>query len=157
MTETKHEYRLLVRIGNVDIKGHKKLCYALSDITGVSFSFANAICQVTGIDKFKKIGDCTETDVNKINEVLQNPLKFTIPVWLLNRRKDYETGENKHLLSSDLEYTTGNDIRRMRKIKCRRGVRHSLGLPVRGQCTKSHFRTGASIGVKTAKVKAAKA
>ena len=51
----KKEFKLLVRIGNVDIKGDKRLCYALDAVKGVSYPFANAVCQVAGIDKFKKI------------------------------------------------------------------------------------------------------
>ena len=44
------------------------------------------------------------------------------------------------------------DIRKMKKIKCYKGVRHSLGQPVRGQRTRAHFRKGRSIGVTRAKI-----
>jgi small subunit ribosomal protein S13 len=151
MAEEK-EFRLLVRIGNVDIDGNKKVCYALSKIKGVSFSFANAVCQVSGIDKFKKIGDLTDAEVKKLDEIIFDPLKYKIPKWLLNRRMDYETGEDKHLLSGDLDFTKSNDIRRLRRIKSRRGLRHAAGLPVRGQRTRGNFRKGASIGVQRKKI-----
>ena len=59
---------------------------------------------------------------------------------MLNRRNDPEDGSDKHLLSSDLKFTVENDIKMMKKIKCYKGVRHSLGQPVRGQRTKSNFR-----------------
>ena len=149
----KEEFRLLVRIGNVDIEGKKRLCYALSMIKGVSFSLANAVCQVTGIDKFKKIGELTDDEVKKLNDAISNPAKNNIPAWMFNRRKDYETGSDRHLLSGDLDFTKSNDIRRMKKIKCYKGVRHSLGLPVRGQRTRGNFRRGASIGVQRGKAK----
>jgi len=61
----------------------------------------------------------------------------------MNRRKDRETGEHKHLLSSDLDLTKQFDIRAMRKIKSYKGVRHAAGSKkVRGQSTKSTGRKG---------------
>jgi small subunit ribosomal protein S13 len=69
---------------------------------------------------------------------------------MVNRRYDYETGQNKHLLSGDLQYTIENDIKMMKKMKCYKGVRHILGQPVRGQRTRSNFRRnkGKVMGVK---------
>ena len=149
----KEEFRLLVRIGNVDIEGKKRLCYALNKIKGISYSFANAICQVSGIDKFKKVGELTDNEVKKLNDAIANPAKHNIPAWIFNRRKDYEIGSDKHLLAGDLDFTKSNDIRRLKKIKCYKGVRHSFGLPVRGQRTRGNFRKGATIGVQRAKTK----
>jgi len=148
------EFRLLVRISNVDIEGKKRLCYALNKIKGISYSLANAICQISGIDKFKKIGDLSDAEVKKLNEIIADPIKYKIPIWMLNRRKDYETGQDKHILSGDLDFIKSNDIRRLKKIKCYKGMRHSFGLPVRGQRTRGNFRKGASIGVQRKKTKA---
>ncbi|MFH0936484.1 MAG: 30S ribosomal protein S13 [Candidatus Woesearchaeota archaeon] len=75
----------------------------------------------------------------------------SIPSWLKNRRKDYETGQDEHITGTDLKFKKDTDIKRMRKIKTYRGMRHSYGLPVRGQRTKGHFRHGATVGVKKAK------
>ena len=58
-----------------------------------------------------------------------------------NRQKDLETGESKHLVSTDLDMRKDFDIRRLKKIRSYKGVRHTAGLPVRGQRTRSHFRT----------------
>ena len=149
--EKKDGFRLLVRISSVDIDGNKRLCYGLHKIKGVSFSFANAVCQLSGIDKFKKVGELSDAEINKLNDIFENPEKNKVPTWMFNRRKDYETGENKHLLSADLDFTKGNDIRRIRKIKSYKGMRHSAGLPVRGQRTRGNFRKGTSIGVKRKK------
>ena len=149
----KEEFKLLVRISNVDIDGNKRLGYALNKIKGISYSFTNAVCQISGIDKFKKVGECTDAEVKKLNDIISNPAKYNIPQWLFNRRKDYETGENKHILAGDLDFTKSNDIRRLKKIKCYKGVRHSLGLPVRGQRTRGNFRKGAAIGVRRGKTK----
>ena len=79
--------------------------------------------------------------------------KFGIPMWMFNRRKDRETGEDVHLLTNELVFSRENDIKRMRRIKNYTGARHSLGLPVRGQRTKSNFRPnkGKVTGVKTSR------
>jgi small subunit ribosomal protein S13 len=63
-----------------------------------------------------------------------------MPIWLKNRRKDYETGVDKHLLGTDLDLTQENDIKRLKKVKAYRGIRHIHGQPSRGQRTKSNFR-----------------
>ena len=60
---------------------------------------------------------------------------------------NYETGNDGHLLTSDLDFTKDNDIKRMRKIKSYRGNRHTRGLPVRGQRTRGSFRKGKTVGV----------
>jgi small subunit ribosomal protein S13 len=154
--ETKEGFRLLVRLGNVDIDGNKRLFCALNNVKGVSYSFANAVCAVSEIDKFRKVGELTEKEVDKLDDIIENPAKYNIPSWMFNRRKDYETGESRHLLAGDLDFAKSNDIRRMMKIKCYKGVRHSLGLPVRGQRTRGNFRRGAAIGVKRGKIKQGK-
>ncbi|MEM2571081.1 MAG: 30S ribosomal protein S13, partial [Thermoproteota archaeon] len=56
------------------------------------------------------------------------------------------TGEDKHLITSELELTQKMDIERMIKMKCWKGVRHSLGLKVRGQKTRTTGRTGPPVG-----------
>ena len=66
--------------------------------------------------------------------------RFKIPDYLLNRRGDFKTNENKQLVSSDLELQKEFDIKRLKKIKSYRGYRHASGLPLRGQGTKSNFR-----------------
>ena len=81
-----------------------------------------------------------------VEEVLENPQEFGIPEWLLNRRIDYATGETTHLIESDLDMTLRDDLNRMKMIRSYKGKRHEVGLPVRGQRTKSTFRHGSSRG-----------
>lgn len=138
----------LVRISNVDIHGNKKIYFGLTKIKGVSFALSNAVCILGGIDRFKQIGYITQDEIKKIETILSNPLANKIPVWMLNRRKDFETGENLHLLTGQIKFTVENDIRRLQRIKARRGLRHAWGLPVRGQRTKANFRRSTAIGVK---------
>ena len=114
MTE---ELKLIVRIANVDLDGKKPIGYALKKIKGVSFSFANAVCLQTNVDKSKKTGNLTDDEIKKLTDAITNPSKYKLPKWLLNRRMDYETGEDKHLLAADLDFTKSSDIRRYKKIK----------------------------------------
>ncbi len=137
---TNPELKHLVRIANTDLNGNKSIAFALSDIKGVGVSFANAVCRVAGVDVNKKAGALSETEVKKVEEIIKNPIKSGLPPWMVNRRFDSETGQNKHLLSGDLQFTIENDIKIMKKIKCYKGVRHILGQPVRGQRTRSNFR-----------------
>lgn len=134
--QEKHEDRL-VRILSEDIEGKMKVYAGLTKIKGVSWSIANAICKVLKIDKDKKIGALSPEEIKKISDFVKNP---KIPGYLLNRRNDFETGENRHLSGSDLELQKEFDIKRLKKIRSYRGLRHAAGLPVRGQRTKAHFR-----------------
>ncbi|MBU0665835.1 MAG: 30S ribosomal protein S13 [Nanoarchaeota archaeon] len=150
MTE---EFKHIIRIANTDLVGKKQILIALTKIKGVSIMFANTICKLTKIDGTKKAGDLTEQDAEKLTEALKNPLKYGAPAWIVNRRKDYETGADFHLLGGDLQFADQNDLKRLKKIKSYRGLRLQWGLPVRGQRTKSNFRRqkGKSLGVKKKK------
>lgn len=138
----------IVRILNADLDGSKPLYSSLTKIKGISFMLANAICSTININKAKKVGELTQAEIDKITIVMKNPEKFNIPPWLLNRRNDYETSENKHITGTDLKFRTDQDIKYLRKIKSYKGIRHSMGLPVRGQRTRSNFRRGKTVGVK---------
>ncbi|MEW6062782.1 MAG: 30S ribosomal protein S13 [Nanoarchaeota archaeon] len=145
----------IVRLINTDLGGNKQLYNALTKVKGVSYSFANAVCNVVNIDKAKKIGILTKEELAKIEDAIKNPSKYSIPAWLFNRRKDLDTGKDIHLLTSDLSLRTEFDIKNLKKIKSYRGIRHAMGLPVRGQKTRAHFRKGAALGVQRKKVLAA--
>lgn len=134
------DFKHLVRIANTDLDGSKNIVDTMRTIKGVSFMYAHAICTVTHIPRTKKTSDLNENDIGKIESVLENPDKFSIPVWMLNRRKEYETGQDMHLITADLTFMVDNDMKRMKKIKSYKGVRHMIGQPVRGQRTKSNFR-----------------
>lgn len=151
--EEKEALRHFVRVANTDIEGVKNLVVGLSKVKGINMMFANAVCQVAGISVNTKTGKLTDDQIKKLNDIVKGPSKFGVPIWMFNRRKDFADGVDKHLLMSDLQFTKENDIKMLRKIKCYRGVRHSLGLPVRGQNTRSNFRRNktkgkASLGVK---------
>ncbi len=135
--ETENYEGRKVRIMQKDIDSGMTVYAGLTKIKGVSWGLANATCKKTGIGKGKKIGSLNESEIKTIQEFLKNP---NIPDYLKNRQKDFESGENKHLVGSDLELRKEFDIKRLKKIKAYRGYRHMAGLPTRGQRTKSHFR-----------------
>jgi len=141
--EAKNEEKL-IRILSKDIEGKLNIYVGLTKIKGISWGFSNAICKALNLDKRKKIGSLSKEEIDKINNFVKNP---NIPLYLLNRKKDVETGKDKHLTGTDLDLQKEFDIGRLRKIKSYRGLRHSVGLPVRGQRTKSHFRKNKKKGV----------
>ena len=142
--------KVIVRIANTDIDGNRKLYVALRKIKGVGFMFSNAICNSLDLDKRKKIGALTDEEVKNIEELILAPSKF--PKWMLNRRKDYDTGDDLHIVGSRLKLRKEFDIKRLQKIKAYRGMRHAFGLPVRGQRTRGHFRKGRAVGVQKKKL-----
>ncbi len=148
------KFRHIVRVAQTDLKGQKSVLFALKGIKGVGFMFANAICRTTRIDPTRRMGELGDDDVQKLNAIITNPVNAGIPKWMLNKRSDIETGEAKHVLGGDLSFAQQNDIKRMQKMKCYKGVRHYMGLPVRGQRTSSNHRKnkGKVVGVKKTKV-----
>ena len=141
---------ILVRILSTDIPGGKQILAGLTRIKGVGWTLSNAVCNTLGIDKTKKIKDLSKEDINKISTFIKKP---KLPSFLLNRRKDLETGEDRHLVSSDLDLRKEFDIKRLKKIKSYKGFRHATGRPVRGQRTRSHFRKNKTVGVTKKKKK----
>ena len=136
-----------VRFSETDLIGTKKLAIALTRVKGIGRNIAKAIVDVSGLDPNKLAGHLTDEEIAKLEDIALNPTKHGICEYMVNRQKDPETGETIHRLSSELMFTKKTDIDAMRKIQCYKGVRHQLGLPVRGQRTRSSFRTGARVGV----------
>ena len=142
-TEERSEERI-VRILSTDIEGGMNLYAGLAKIKGISWSLSNAICKSLCMEKARKIGSLTEEEIRKISSFAKNPL---IPNFLLNRRNDFETGEDRHMIGTDLDLRKDFDIKRLKKIRSYKGIRHAAKLPVRGQRTKGHFRKNKSKGV----------
>lgn len=134
--EKKYKERV-VRILSEDIEGGMAIYAGLTKIKGISWSMSNIICIMLKLDKKRKIGSLSDAEIKKISDFLENP---EIPSYLLNRQRDLDTGKNLHLTGSDLDLRKEFDIKRLKKIRSYRGLRHSLNLPVRGQRTKGNFR-----------------
>jgi len=120
-------------------------------VKGIGYNTARAIVVKLGLDKDRRLGELSDEEIKKIEELLANKNLPNLPNWMYNRRKDYESGIDLHLVTSDLIFYVRNDIEREKKIKSWRGVRHMLGLKVRGQRTRTTGRTGATVGVRRSK------
>jgi len=142
------DFKHMVRIARKDVDGNKTIINALTDIKGMGKALSGAICTPMEFDPHQKIGTLSDEEVLRLEEAVKNPQNSKIPEWMLNRRNDYETGETTHLIESDLVMRLRDDLNRMKKTRSYKGRRHEVGLPVRGQRTKSTFRKGGSVGVR---------
>ena len=150
------EFQYIIRFAGADVKGTQPVTYALTNVKGIGIKLANAIIEKSGISPESRMGFLSKADVDKIEDIITNPAKYEIPAWLLNRQKDLETGKDLHLLGTDLILQTKKDIEQMKKIRSWKGFRHSYGLKVRGQRTKSTGRKGKAMGVKRKQVQRGK-
>ena len=119
----------------------------LTQIRGVGYMFANTILNLLKINPNQRIGYLSSEQVKSIESVIKNPSASNFPSWFLNRRKDVETGEDKHLITSDIAFTVRNDVEREKTSGSWRGIRHMFGLKVRGQRTRCTGRKGGAVGV----------
>ncbi|MBN1245259.1 30S ribosomal protein S13 [Candidatus Bathyarchaeota archaeon] len=142
------EYRHILRIMGTDVQGTLKTVYAVTKIKGISLSISNAILKKAGVNPDVRVGFLSETEIDKIEEIIKDPTKYSLPIWLFNKRKNAETGKDIHLISADLVLRTKTDIDEAKEIRSWRGYRHAYGLKVRGQHTKTTGRAGKALGVK---------
>jgi small subunit ribosomal protein S13 len=136
----------IIRLAETNLDGTKPVKVAVRRVQGIGFVMSNAIAAVCGFGD-KKLGDLTEEERHRLEDILTHPENYNIPPWLYNRRADPVTGQNRHTIASQLDLSRKTDIGQIRKLKTYKGVRHSLGLPVRGQRTRSSFRHEKSVGV----------
>jgi len=129
------------------VDGNTKIEHGLTQIRGIGNRLAQAIVRVAAIDPAIRIGAISEKELNRLEEIIINPVENGIPKWMVNRPKDLRSGEDLHIIGSKLDITVKRDIDRMKKIKSYKGIRHHLRLKVRGQRTRSTGRHGLVIGV----------
>ncbi len=141
------EFKYIVRIADTDLDGNRPVIYAIQGIKGIGYRVAEGIVKRMGVNPREKIGNLSDEDIEKIRKVIEEDLEEILPSWMRNHRKDFFTGEDNHILSTDLDLQKQDDINRLRRIKCYRGIRHEKGLPVRGQRTRSNGRRGLAVGV----------
>ncbi len=151
------EFRYLVRVKGKDLDGRKKVVPALADLKGVGDNFARAIANEVGIDSKSRFGSLSESQIRDIERLLQDTSALKVPQWAFNRKRDPESGETKQLVGSDLDISLKSDLDREKNIQSWRGVRHSLGLKVRGQRTRTTGRKGRTVGVRKAALQQAAA
>ena len=110
---------MAVRIVGVDLPQNKRGEIALTYIYGIGRSAANSILEKAGVDRDIKVKDWTDAQAAAVREVIQ---------------RDYK-------VDGDLRTEIQLNIKRLMDIGCYRGIRHRIGLPVRGQSTKNNART----------------
>jgi small subunit ribosomal protein S13 len=142
------EYRHILRISGKDIDGSKKIIVGLSIVKGIGYNIAQVMLQSLNINPYIRVGFVTESELKEIELTIKDPSRVGIPAWYLNRRKDMDTGSDKHLVTSDLDFTISNDIEREKSVMSWRGYRHMFGLKVRGQHTRTSGRKAGAVGVK---------
>ena len=142
------EFQHIIRIADTDLDGTLKVDYALTKIKGVGIRLAEVIAKKAKVNIENRLGFLSDAEVKRIKDVIENPSKYDVPGWLLNRSKDSKTGNNLHIVGSDLVLQTKTDIDEMKKMKSWKGIRHAYGLKVRGQRTRTTGRKGRVVGVK---------
>ena len=110
---------MAVRIVGVDLPQNKRGEIALTYIYGIGRSAANNILSKAGVDRDLKVQDWTDAQAAAVREVIQSNYK----------------------VEGDLRTEVQLNIKRLMDIGCYRGIRHRIGLPVRGQGTKNNART----------------
>ena len=110
---------MAIRIVGVDLPQNKRGEIALTYIYGIGRSSATRILDAAGVDRNIKVQDWTDDQAAAIREQISNGYK----------------------VEGDLRGETQLNIKRLMDIGCYRGIRHRLGLPLRGQSTKNNART----------------
>jgi len=109
----------LARIAGVDIPRNKRVEVSLTYIFGIGPTTAKKIIAKTNINPDTRVQNLTEEEVNRIRE----------------------TVDKEHIVEGDLRRQVSMNIKRLIEIKCYRGIRHRMGLPVHGQRTRTNART----------------
>ncbi len=140
-------FRHLVRIKSTDLEGYLTVTLGLSKISGVNRRLAEAIVRTLKIPMSERVGFLTDATIKEIERIISDPTSAGIPAWLVNRRKDRQTGDDLHITEAQLILQTKQDVERYIRIRSRRGIRHQFKLKVRGQRTRTHGQRGTTVGV----------
>ncbi|MEF8779083.1 MAG: 30S ribosomal protein S13 [Haloferacaceae archaeon] len=150
--EEDEDLRYFVRVGQTDLDGTKSVERSLTELDGIGTRTARFVADTVGIDRTDTIGALDDEVIEEIIDVVEN-LTDHAPEWMVNRRNDFYTGENDHVIGNDLEQRRQYDINRMKMIDSYKGARHKRGQKVRGQRTKSTGRTEGTIGVNVEEIR----
>ncbi len=141
------EIKHLVRIANTDLEGKKSVQNSITGIKGINRRIARIISDRSNVDPTATIGYLDEEKIDSLKKTIEE-IESILPTWMLNRRKDLLTGDDKHILATDILLTKREDLNTLKKTRSYRGVRHERGHKVRGQRTRSTGRRGLTVGVK---------
>ena len=154
--EHKPDFKFIVRLAETDLNGERSVQLALADIRGIGNRTAALVADHVSIPRKMLIGDLTDEQVEKLGTALSAIPEY-IPVWMLNRQNDIDSGADVMVYGPELGINVREDINLMKKIRCYKGIRHETGQKVRGQRTKSNGRTGLTVGVTKKAMQAAAA
>ncbi|RJU82959.1 MAG: 30S ribosomal protein S13 [Candidatus Poseidoniales archaeon] len=140
------DFSYILRMADTDMDGQKTLATALTAVRGVGPRTAIQICKNTGFDPASLAGHLSAEEQETLRAAIEGYAE-TVPLWMLNRQRDLETGDELHLTGQQVSLTLSDDINRLRTMKCYRGVRHASGNKVRGQRGRSNGRGGLTLGV----------
>lgn len=108
----------MTRIAGIDLQDNWKADFALTKLRGLGWTLSKKVLKDCGIDSKKRVSDLTGDDISKISTELE-----------------------KYQIEGDLVRSVRENIQRLQVIGSYRGVRHTRGLPVRGQRTRTNART----------------
>ena len=146
MPEENEELKHIVRILNTDLNGHQPVQMALTGIKGMGRRNARLLTQKAEIEPTETLGMLSDEAISRLRDIVESAQDH-LPTWMKNRRRDLLTGEDKHIMGTDLMLTQREEMDILRKTRSYRGIRHERGLRVRGQKTRSTGRRGATVGV----------
>jgi len=142
----KPDFKYVVRIANTDIDGTRTVSYGLTKIDGIGIRIAEAAIVHLNLPSMELLGNLSDEQIISLESAIQNSSK-NLPVWILNRRHDQDTGNSSHIFGTERNLKLRDDINMMKMIRCYKGIRHETGQKVRGQRTKSNGRSGLTVGV----------
>ncbi|MGC8676569.1 MAG: 30S ribosomal protein S13 [Candidatus Micrarchaeia archaeon] len=149
----------IVRIAGKDIDASYEIARAADEVKGLGYNLSKAIARTAkekfGIEANASIGSLSEEQLGKLESLLKDPVSYGIPAYMVNHRKDPDTGKDLHYIGTDLIVRLRQDIDKDIKAMTWRGYRHQFGQKVRGQRTRSTGRTGETVGVTKKKVQEA--
>lgn len=148
--EENPDFKYIVRVANTDLDGKYQVIPAIAMVKGLGIRTAAIVATRANVNAYQKIGNLSDEDIARLQEAVEG-LAENVPAWMLNRRKDVDTGDDSHLIGSDVEIKLRDDLNRLKKIRTYRGVRHEGGQKVRGQRSRSNGRTGLTLGVQKQK------
>ncbi|MEM3476891.1 MAG: 30S ribosomal protein S13, partial [Candidatus Micrarchaeaceae archaeon] len=145
------EAQSIVRLAGRDINGSMPIKRALANVKGIGANLANALSYAIEkelkISRDVHINELSEEQFEKVEKIIKNPENYGVPAYMLNQRKDFDTGKDMHVIGNDLAFAIRQNINRQVALRSWRGLRHQYGQKVRGQHTRSTGRTGATVGV----------
>jgi len=144
------DFSYIIRMSDTDMDGLRLLASALTAINGVGDRTAIQICRQTGFEPTRLAGHLTTEEQQTLMAAVED-YATKVPLWMLNRQRDIESGEEVHLTGQQVKMVQKDDIDRLRAIKAYRGVRHASGHKVRGQRGRSNGRFGLTLGVQRKK------